>query len=212
MASLLGPVLHLSPVVPAIAAFSILSFVTVDTLSWQGTAGSLVIDWLSRFSPEYRARVARHEAGHFLVATLLDIPVTGYTLSAWEAFRQGQPGSGGVSFGSEELDTAAQQGVLPAQLLDRYCTVLMAGIAAETLVYGNAEGGGDDRQKFRILWAQLQRPNSEGEQKEKWALFQAKTLIKDYQSAYEALVTALEQRASVDECRQRIEQHLVKDI
>lgn len=205
MSSLLGPLLHLSPFVPAVAAFAILSVATVDTLSWQGKAGTLVVDWFNRFSPTHRARVVRHEAGHFLVAHLSNISVTGYTLSAWDAFRQGLPGYGGVQFDSEELQQAVEQGTIAAQLLDRYCTVLMAGIAAETLVYGNTEGGADDRQTLRFLWSQLRRPEAEAEQKQKWAAFQAKNLIQAHQPAYEALVTAMEQGASVEECCRAIE-------
>jgi hypothetical protein len=211
MASLLGPLLHLSPFVPATAAFGVLGFATLDTLSWQGKAGTLVIDWFANFSPEHRARVLRHEAGHFLVAHLLKIPVTGYTLSAWEAFRLKQPGQGGVSFGSQELDEELERGTLSAHLIDRFCTVWMAGIAAETLTYGNAEGGADDRQKFRLLWAQLRRPDSEGEQKERWAALQAKTLIQTNWAAYEALVAAMEQRDSVEFCFQAIEHHALKN-
>lgn len=208
MTSLLAPLLHIPLAVPAIAAFGILSVATLDTLSWQGRAGALLIDGVNRFSPEHRARIIHHEAGHFLTAHLLEIPVTGYTLSAWEAFQQGIPGWGGVRFGFEEFNTAIEQGVLSAQLLDRYCTVLMAGIAAETLVYGQAEGGGDDRQKLRILWSQLQRPAAEGQQKLQWATFQAKNLLTAHRSTYEALVSAMEQRSSVEDCYQLIEQHI----
>ena len=208
MSSLLGPLLHLSPAVPALAAFGILGFATVDTLSWQGRAGTLVVDWFARFSPDHRDRVTRHEAGHFLTAHLLEIPITGYTLTAWQAFRQGQPGQGGVSFGTEALDAELSQGKLSAQLIDRYCTVWMAGIAAETLVYDNATGGADDRQKFRLLWSQLRRPDSEGGQKEQWALFQAKNLLQTNWAAYEALVVAMEQGVSVEGCCEAIEQNI----
>ena len=206
MTSLLGPLVHLSPVVPAIAAFGVLSFATLDTLSWQGRAGTLIVDWFNHFSTEHRTRVVQHEAGHFLVAHLLDIPITGYTLSAWEAFRQGQSGLGGVSFDSQELELAAAQKTLPIQLLDRYLTVLMAGIAAETLLYGDPQGGVDDRQLFQSLWAKLDRSAPEGELKQRWAVLQAKNLIEAHRSAYDALVAAMTRRASVEECRQAIEQ------
>lgn len=204
MSTLLGPWLHLSPVVPAIAAFGLLGLATVDTLGWQGQGATLLVDWVARFSPDHRDRVLRHEAGHFLVAHLLNIPITGYTLSAWEAFRQGQPGQGGVSFSSQELDAELERGVLSDQLIDRYCTVWMAGIAAESLLYGSAEGGGDDRQKFRILWTQLRRSPEQGLLKEKWALLQAKTLIETHRAAYDALVDAMTSRLPPAECRQQI--------
>jgi hypothetical protein len=206
MSSLLGPLVHLSPVVPAIAVAGLLGVATLDTLSWQGRGGTLLIDWLARFSPQHRERVVHHEAGHFLVAHLLDIPVTDYTLSAWDAFRQGQPGLGGVSFDSQELDSELEQGVLSAQLLDRYCTVWMAGAVAEKLVYGDAEGGADDRQKLRVLWAQLQRPLSECEMKERWASLQARSLLEAHWTTYQKLAAAMAEAAPVAQCREVIEQ------
>jgi hypothetical protein len=208
MSSLLGPLVHLSPFVPAIAIAGMLSMATLDTLSWQGRGSTLLLDWAARFSPDHRARVVHHEAGHFLAAHLLNIPITGYTLSAWEAFRQGQPGLGGVSFNSQELDAELEQGTLSAQLLDRFAAVWMAGAAAETLVYGDAEGGADDRQKFRMLWQQLQRPDSDGALKERMAALRAKTLLQENWEAYEMLVAAMEKQTPVPECVQMLNQLL----
>jgi hypothetical protein len=158
-------------------------------------------------SPNHRDRVIHHEAGHFLIAYLLNIPVTGYALSAWDAFKQGQPGQGGVTFGTQELDAELAKGTLSAQLLERYCTVWMAGGVAETIVYGNAEGGADDLQKFRMIWAQLNRPDREGQEKERWSVLKARNLLQQHWDAYEALVEALKQQADVDECCRVIEQH-----
>lgn len=208
MSSLLGPMLHLSPIVPAIAVAGILGFGALDTLGWQGQGSTLLLNWFANVSPEHRARVIRHEAGHFLVAHLSDIPITGYTLSAWEAFRQGQPGQGGVSFDCQELDAELEQGILSAQLLDRYCAVWMAGGVAETLTYDTVEGGADDLQKLRTVWTQLKRPLKECELKERWSALQAKNLIQKHWSSYEALVAAMEKRASVTECCQAIEQNI----
>lgn len=210
MSSLLGPLLHISPFVPAAATIGILGIATLDTFNWQGKAGTLLVGWVDSFSAEHQLRVLRHEAGHFLVAHLLDIPVTGYSLSAWEAFRQGQAGRGGVSFASPDLAAELAQGKLSVQLVDRLCTVWMAGIAAETLAYGKAEGGGDDRQQLRLFWSQLQRPDSEGALKERWAILQAKTLLEEQQPAYEALVEAMSQRHSVEDCSLVIDQQRLK--
>jgi hypothetical protein len=205
MLSLVGPLVHLSPAVPAIAAFSLLGLATVDTLTWQGQGSTLLVDWFANFSASHRDRVLHHEAGHFLTAHLLNIPITGYTLSAWEAFRQGQPGQGGVTFDTQELESELAQGVLSNQLVDRYCTVWMAGIAAEVLTYGNAEGGGGDRQTLRTLWEQLQRSPTEAELKQRWAIVQAKSLIETHQLTYEKLVVAMQQQKPIDECFQLME-------
>jgi hypothetical protein len=209
MASLLGPLVHLSPVVPALTVFTLLGLATVDTLNWNGQGGTLVVDWFANFSADHRDRILRHEAGHFLVAYLLDIPVTGYTLTAWDAFRQGQLGLGGVSFDTTAIDQELQSNTLSMTSVDRYCTVWMAGAIAEMLTYGNAEGGADDRQKFRILWSQLKRPMTEAEQKEKWSSLRAKRLLVEQQKAYDALVEAMQSKKTVAECCAVIEQHRI---
>jgi hypothetical protein len=83
----------------------------------------------------------------------------------------------------------------------------MAGIAAETLVYGSAEGGREDRQKLTEALTLLGRPISELQIKERWATRQAHTIIEEHWASYEALVEAMKQRASVTECYQIIQQH-----
>ena len=57
------------------------------------------IDFFSQVFPDYRERVVRHEAGHFLVGYLLGVPVAAYSLTlgkvrAWLAgcLVSGQPG------------------------------------------------------------------------------------------------------------------------
>lgn len=207
LSTLLGPLLNISPYVPAIATLTILGLGTLDTLTWQGQGVNLLLDWLASASPEHRARVVRHEAGHFLVAQLLGIPVSGYALSAWEAFKQGQPGQGGVTFDDRELASQLQQGILSAQILNRYGIVWMAGIAAETLIYGNVEGGTEDRQKLGSLLENLGRPLSEYPQQERSFTLQARTLLQSHWKSYEALVVAMEQRASVTECSRIVAQY-----
>ncbi|EKQ68450.1 ATP-dependent Zn protease [Leptolyngbyaceae cyanobacterium JSC-12] len=206
MSALLGPLIDLSPVVPAIATASILGLAAVDTFNWQGKGSTLLLDRLAGFSADHRDRVVRHEAGHFLVAHQLNIPVTGYTLNAWESFRRGQAGQGGVQFNTQELDAELQQGTLSAHLLDRYCTIWMAGAAAEHLTYGNVQGGTDDFQKLRLILSRLQFSPAAIQQKERWAALQAKTLLQEHWETYESLIAAMQRRASVEECLQVLEQ------
>ncbi|WP_245404932.1 ATP-dependent Zn protease [Leptolyngbya sp. Cla-17] len=200
MSALLGPLVELSPVVPAIATASALGLAALDTLTWQGRGSTLMLDWLAGFSKEHRARIIRHEAGHFLVARQLDIPVTDYTLSAWEALRKGHPGQGGVQFDTQILDAELQQGKLSAQMLDRLCTIWMAGGAAEAMVYGNAQGGDDDRGKLRALLIQIRFSAADRQHKERLSVLRAKTLLETHWTTYEALVAAMERRETVEEC------------
>lgn len=205
MASLLGPIVHLSPLVPAIATAGALGIATLDTLSWQGQGATLLLDGIARFSAQYRTRIVHHEAGHFLVAHHLGIPITGYSLSAWEAFRQEHPGQGGVQVEAQALEQELQAGSPnTTPVLDRYCTVWMAGVAAETIMYGDVQGGKDDRQVLRTVLQQQGLTAAACEQAERWALLRAKTILNDQATAYAALVTAMEQRSSVVDCIQAI--------
>ena len=202
---LLGPLINISPAIPAVTTLTVLGLATVDSFSWQGQGGTLILDWIARMtSAEHRDRIVRHEAGHFLVAHLLEIPISGYALNAWEAFKQGQSAQGGVQFDDLQLNEQLQQGQLTAQMLDRYCTVWMAGIAAETIAYDKAMGGAEDRMKLQGVLSQISAPIN-AELKARWASLQARTLIESNLEAYEALITAMEQRVSVEECKRIID-------
>lgn len=203
---LLGPLFNISPAIPALATFGILSLTTLDSFSFQGKGVNLLLDSVAGISSQHRDRIIRHEAGHFLVAHLLGIPITGYTLSAWEAFKQKQPGLGGVTFDNEQLSPDVLDAVEMRLTLERFCNVWMAGIAAENLVYGNAEGGAEDREKLTSALMALGRPISQCQQQEKFAQLQAKTLIEENWLSYQALVTAMEKRASVAECYKVIQE------
>lgn len=204
---LLGPIFNISPAIPALTTLGVLSLATLDSFRFQGQGGTILLDWLAGVSSNHRDRIIRHEAGHFLVAYFLGIPITGYTLTAWEAFKQGQPGLGGVAFDSQ-LVSKDKLAVGEMRLtLERFCTVWMAGIAAETIVYGSAEGGGEDRQKLKDILVSLGRPGSEFKLKERFCMNQAQTMIQEHWASYEALVAAMEKRASVEECSQVIQQH-----
>ena len=208
MLILLGPLLAISPEGLATVTAVLLGAVAIDQLGWQGRGGRLLIDWLSQRSPEYCDRIVRHEAGHFLTAYLLGIPIDAYTLTAWEALRFGVEGNGGVIFKTDDIDRAVEVGKISQQEIDRYCTVWMAGIAAEEISYGSAQGGRDDRLKLNLLWRQINRPPAEVPLKQRWSTLQAKSLIEKESVAYSALVDAMTERRPVDECCELIEQHL----
>ncbi|MEL6605109.1 MAG: ATP-dependent Zn protease [Cyanobacteria bacterium J06614_10] len=215
--SLVGPLLNISPGAVAIALTGCAGVIAVDRFGAQGKGGTLLIDLVSRQSSEYRQRVLHHEAGHFLVAHLLEIPVQSYTLSAWEAIKAGFPGLGGVICEAPELDAQARAADLSEQQVNRYCTVWMAGIAAENQQYGTAQGGEDDQRKLRQLWIQTQHPESTADTQLRWALLQAQTLIEKQSAAYDALVAAMAERAPVAACcaaieRCRVETSLTESV
>ncbi len=205
MLSLVGPLFNISPSAVAIALAAITGIFAADRFIAKGTGGNILIDLVSRQSSDYRQRILHHEAGHFLIAHLLEIPVQSYTLSAWEAAKAGLPGMGGVVLDTSAVESELETGTLSAQQMNRYCILWMAGIAAETQVYGNAAGGDDDQMKLRLLWQQTQRTAAAADTQIRWALLQAQTLLEKQKAAYTALVDAMSTRASVEECLQAIE-------
>ena len=85
----------------------------------------------------------------------------------------------------------------------------MAGIMAETLVFDQAEGGADDKNKLLGVLAGLGFSESDSQQKERFHLLQAKNLLQENWSSYEALVKFMQQRASVIDCQQIIDDSTV---
>jgi hypothetical protein len=198
--SLLGPLIQVSPLVPSLLVFGLLIGTSIDNFFLQSRLAGLILDTLARRDQSYADRIVYHEAGHFLIATIWEIPVTSYSLSAWEAWQQGQMGQGGVAF-------TPPPNRISSQLLDRYCMVWMAGVAAERLIYGNSQGGNDDRQKLRgMLKLAGCLPNGLM-QAENAALIQARQQLETHRDQFDLLVTALQERRSVPECCQLIAAH-----
>ncbi|MGV2827189.1 ATP-dependent Zn protease [Myxosarcina sp. GI1(2024)] len=209
MSSLLSPLFNISPFVPAGATLGILGLATVDTLTWNSRGINLLLDLFA--TKQQRQRIIEHEAGHFLAAYFLGIPITGYTLTAWEVIKQGRVGSGGVDFDTEALTVEPFDLQQMRLTLDRCCTVWMAGIAAEKMIYGNATGGAEDRRQLKKALILAGLPEKVYPQKERWAKLQATSLLKRHQQSYQALVKAMTARASVEECCLAIQKYCPAD-
>ncbi|MDJ0674231.1 MAG: ATP-dependent Zn protease [Calothrix sp. MO_167.B42] len=202
---LLGPLIHLSPTIPALTTFAVLAVATVDTLNWQNKGMRLIQDWIANFSPQHRQRIIHHEAGHFLVAHLLEFQVLDYTLTVWDTLKQNQSGQGGVTIEEHQFTSQLKQANLNTHILDRYCTIWMAGIVAEELVFNDAVGGLDDRQKLAAILQGLGFSELAYTQKKRFYALQAKNLIQENWSAYQALVRAMSLGLSVSACIEAIE-------
>lgn len=198
---LLGPFLHIPETVPAVITLTVLGLAALDQFGWQGLGADLLLDGLAQCSPAYRQRLVRHEAGHFLVAHLLGFAPTDYSLSLWQAWRRGQGRHVGVSL------TVPPQVTLPE--LEQYCTVWMAGIAAEEWLYGQAEGGEADRQQVAAI---AQTLKIDPTLKQRQALLNAKQLLTTHTSAYESLVVAMSEQQSASDCRALLEQKLATEL
>jgi hypothetical protein len=198
ISSLVAPLINISSTIPITIIWAIVVGSTLDNFLFKSIVATLILDAIAGAKPAYRQRIVNHEAGHFLVAYLLDIPITGYTLSAWESLKAGQAAQGGVMF-------SAPQANISSQLLQRYCTVWMAGIAAEKLIYDRSEGGSEDRQKLRGTLFLAGKQQQEIVQQENLAALKAKTLIQTNWEAYQALVIAMSNRTAVADCCTQID-------
>lgn len=205
ISSLLSPILQISPFIPAGATFGILGLLTVDNFTFESKGLTLLLDIFT--SKEQRKRVIHHEAGHFLTAYFLGIPIKGYTLTAWEALQAGYHGRGGVIFDTTEVTQKPLNMAQTRLTIDRFCTVWMAGIAAEKLSYDNAEGGAEDYQQLQMALDLAGLSPQAYQQKARWGQLQATNLLQRHEKSYQALVTAMEQRKSVAECCVAIQKH-----
>lgn len=162
----------------------------LDSIYLGGAAQAQVLSlW-----PGYKRRMLVHEAGHVLVAYLLGCPVRGVVLDAQEAFKSGISGQAGTQFWDESLARESEQNRLTEASLDRYCIVLFAGIAAEGLVYGEAEGGESDENLYKGIISGLRPPWGPGRMSNhaRWSVLQAFNMLKEHRKVHEAVVQELE--------------------
>ncbi len=208
LSALVGPVIHISPAIPAVLTLGGLTLITADQLRWGGRGTDFFVALFQ--SQAERQRVVCHEAGHFLAAYCLEIPITDYSLSAWEVLKQGESGLAGVQFDTSQLQDQCRAWRTRPQALERWATVWMAGIAAEKLIYGESFGGDGDRQQLRSAFRQAGLPDINLSQKESWAYLQAQGLLEKYADAHQQLQQALAERRSIPECYQCLQQAIVQ--
>ena len=126
----------------------------------------------------------------------------------WEAFWQSESGLAGVQLQVDPpLEAQPHLSEMP-KTLEHFATVWMAGIAAESIVYGRSNGGKTDRQQLREALQLSGLSQMMQVQKERWAISQAKDLIRQNQPSYESLVEAMKQGDSVKNCCQMLEREV----
>nr|XP_023912471.1 uncharacterized protein LOC112024064 [Quercus suber] len=125
--------------------------------------GGCCLAQISSYWPPNRRWILVHEAGHLLTAYLMGCPICGVILDPIVAMQMGIQGQAGTQFWDEKMANDLANGRLDGTAFDRYCMVLFAGIAAEALVYGEAEGGENDENLFMSICILLQPPLSVAE-------------------------------------------------
>ncbi|KAL3627119.1 hypothetical protein CASFOL_028482 [Castilleja foliolosa] len=187
---------------PNLAA--VLGLSTLDAVFLGGTC----LAQISCYWPPYKRRILVHEAGHLLVAYLMGCPIRGVILDPFIAMQMGIQGQAGTQFWDEKLQNDLAQGRISGTAFDRYCTVLFAGIAAEALVYGAAEGGENDENLFRSISVLLEPPLSIAQMSNqaRWSVLQSYNLLKWHKHAHRAAVKALENGSSLSVVIRKIEE------
>ncbi|KAK9814053.1 hypothetical protein WJX73_010787 [Symbiochloris irregularis] len=163
-----------------------------------GALGFL-IDRFSLVFPDYRERVRRHEAAHFLVGYLMGLPVTRYTLSI---------GKASTEF-VENRDSQILYGrILEDQQVDQYSVLSMAGAASEAMKYEDVQGQFADLSDLQRIFncAKNKMPDREQQNMTRWAVYQAANLLRQWKKEYEALQDAMSRGDSVADCVAAIEQ------
>ncbi|MFZ9216613.1 MAG: hypothetical protein ACO215_06035 [Vulcanococcus sp.] len=145
--AVVGPLLGVSPWLIAGAAGGGLAALTLDAAQFGGLGGHLLAEALPfGFGRSRLRRIAIHEAGHLLLAADNALPLKRVLVGSRACLRHGLRVNG-----STELEPPPRV-KMPLEDLRRWSRVLLAGMAAECLVYGGSRGGADDRALLGRLW------------------------------------------------------------
>ena len=176
--------------------------VALAVLAVGSTAPGLLrvaIDRFARVNPEYRRRIARHEAGHFLVGYALGVPVGSYDLGIDQSH---------VNFMESKLERKIFQGarLTEAEALP-LAVVSMAGVAAEALEFEEVMGQTADLFDLQRMLNRIEPKMSDASQQQltRWAVWQAASILKKHAGAFDALTEKMERGESVVECLKAIE-------
>jgi hypothetical protein len=140
-----GPLLGLSPWWIALAVGLLLGGLSVDAAVFSGRGGHLLAEALPGGQSRLR-RIAVHEAGHQLVAGIEAMPVRRVLIGSLACLRAGVAAGGVTEFHPPE------HAKLSLEQLRSWSRVLLAGMAAEQVIYGDSVGGADDRALLGRIW------------------------------------------------------------
>lgn len=156
------------------------------------------IDTFSQVFPDYRERVQRHEAAHFLTAHLLGVPVVAYSLML---------GKEHTDLAEAALQRRLIERQLDAKEINRLSIIAMAGATAEAMHFEEVMGQTADMMDLqRIMNRSRTKMGSAQQQNQtRWASYNAATLLRQYRKEYDALREAMGRGAPVEECIKAIE-------
>lgn len=177
--------------------------VSIAVLAIGSTAPGLLqvfIDLFSRVFPDYRERMLKHEAGHFLIAYLCGVPITAYSIDLGKEH-------------TDLLEAKLQRRIvdpkkkLTPEEVDLLALVSMAGVAAEGMNFDDVVGQNADLMTLqRVLnKSQDKLPANTQQSITRWAVWESANLLKSEKPAYEKLMELMKKGAPVSDCIQAIE-------
>lgn len=179
-------------------------FVVVgDQVGNSGGLEGLVVDTAGRYiNKTYAERVALHEAGHFLIAYLVGLLPKIYTLSTLDAYqRYGKFNiQAGTQFCDKSFSEEIANGSISSASLDKYTCVALAGVSAEFLKFGRAEGGLGDVQQLDALLRAIGFTQKKTDGQIRWAVLNVTSLLRRHKRTHEKLAQAMAQGSSVAAC------------
>ena len=175
----------------AIKSFVFLSFLLAyDAVALNAGAQNLVLDFVANLtSEEYKTRLRRHEAGHFLVAYLTGVLPKGYTLSSLDAFKRfGRLNvQAGTLFCDGQFQNEIKRGKITSTSVGRFACVALAGVCAEYAKYGNSEGGAADIQQLDQLFNALQFSQKKSDDEVRWATLNTMAIVRRHEGLVDEL-------------------------
>lgn len=159
---------------------------------------SVIIDKFSQVFPDYKERVLKHEAAHFLLGYLLGVPVMAYSIELGKEH-------------TEFAEAKIQQRIIERQLsdeeIDTLALVAVAGMAAEGREYEEVMGQTADLSDLQrlLLRSKAQLSNSQQQNITRWAVYNAASLLRSHADEHKALIEAMARGASMAECIKAIE-------
>eukprot|EP00891_Asterochloris_glomerata_P002802 jgi/Astpho2/2802/e_gw1.00050.156.1_t len=159
----------------------------------------VVIGKFSSVFPDYRERVLRHEAAHFLTGYLLGLPIVGYSLDLQKAH---------TDFAEAKIGKRIIERQLEDEEINQLAVVAMAGATSEGMKYPEVQGQTADMidlQRFMLRSKQKMTDNAQ-QNMTRWAVYNAAKLLRDNEKEYNALQSCMQRNQSVSDCIMAIEQ------
>ncbi|MEB3264362.1 MAG: hypothetical protein VKJ66_08335 [Synechococcus sp.] len=182
--ALLGPGLGISPWWITLLAALGLGGLTLDAARFGGRGGHVLAEALPGGAARLR-RIAIHEAGHLLLAESEELPVQRVLVGSLACLEAGVASGGCTEF------LPPDHVRMPLEQLRRWSRVLLAGMAAEQLIYGDPQGGADDRALLGRLWGLSGHPVEVAQREQRRARREVDQWLRQHRATLESRAEGL---------------------